>query len=311
VEAVLDAALALEQHIDVYKGLDRERFPEYVPEETLPVSGTFRTRYDRLSGETAERETMQRRRRTPIPPAPESDLLWFIARYAPELEDWERDIFLAVRKESFYFYPVFACQIMNEGWASFWQAKLLREADFLPQDLYLDAIKAHSDVVRPYAGERQVALSINPYHLGFVMWEHIVEHAGREQAGRIMREDDDFSFIRNHLDEGLAEKLGLFEYLAESDGRIEVKSKDLDGIREQILARKFNFGAPAVSVSQVHVDGALELDHDHRRDGRGLDRARAERVLEYIHRVWRRPVRLQTVDGAGAAATIEVDERES
>src|SRR3546814_13434040 len=62
----------------------------------------------------------------------ESDLLWFIARYAPDMEGWERDIFMAVREESFYFYPVFACQIMNEGWASYWHARLLREADFLP-----------------------------------------------------------------------------------------------------------------------------------------------------------------------------------
>jgi stage V sporulation protein R len=47
-------------------------------------------------------------------------------RYAPELQDWERDIFLAVREEAFYFYPVHACQIMNEGWASYWHARLLR-----------------------------------------------------------------------------------------------------------------------------------------------------------------------------------------
>jgi stage V sporulation protein R len=68
-------------------------------------------------------------------------LLWFIAHYAPELEDWERDIFGAVREESFYFYPVFACQIMNEGWASYWHARLLREADFLPHNDYVDMIK--------------------------------------------------------------------------------------------------------------------------------------------------------------------------
>jgi len=30
-------------------------------------------------------------------PHPEYDLLWFIAQYAPELEQWERDIFLMVR----------------------------------------------------------------------------------------------------------------------------------------------------------------------------------------------------------------------
>ena len=116
--------------------------------------------------------------RAPIPPQPERDLLWFIANYAPDLEGWERDIFLAVREESFYFYPVFATQIMNEGWASYWHARLLREADFLPQQSYLDAIKCHSDVVRPHRRGEQVALSINPYHLGFTLWEEIVKRDG-------------------------------------------------------------------------------------------------------------------------------------
>ena len=117
-----------------------------------------------------------------MPPHPEYDLLWFIANYAPELEQWERDIFLAVRAESLYFYPVFACQIMNEGWASYWHARLLREADFLPQPTYLAAIKAHSDVVRPFASGEQTALAINPYHLGFTLWEHIVDKHGMDDA---------------------------------------------------------------------------------------------------------------------------------
>src|SRR3546814_5946050 len=101
------------------------------------------------------------------------------------MEGWERDIFLAVREESFYFYPVFACQIMNEGWASYWHARLLREADFLPDDLYLDAIKSHSDVIRPYAKNKDVALAVNPYHIGFAMWEHIIrseEHTSELQS---------------------------------------------------------------------------------------------------------------------------------
>ena len=124
-----------------------------------------------------------------MPPHPERDLLWFVANYAPEMESWERDIFLAVREESFYFYPVFATQIMNEGWASYWHARLLREADFVPQQAYLDAIKCHSDVVRPVAAEQQVALNINPYHLGFAMWEKIVERprAWRRRAASCSR----------------------------------------------------------------------------------------------------------------------------
>ncbi len=49
----------------------------------------------------------------------------------------------------------------------------------------------------------------------------------------------------------------------------------------------------------MHVDGSLELVHDHEGDGRGLDLARAEKVLDYIARVWRRPVSLQTVGTSG------------
>ena len=47
---------------------------------------------------------------------------------------------------------------------------------------YVDAIKCHSDVVRPVAADQQVALHINPYHLGFAMWEKIVEKDGMDAA---------------------------------------------------------------------------------------------------------------------------------
>jgi stage V sporulation protein R len=185
---------------------------------------------------------------------------------------------------------------MNEGWASFWHARLLREADFLPQSLYLSAIKAHSDVVRPVAGDKQTALTVNPYHLGFSLWENIVEKQGIEAARQICREEDDFGFIRNYLDRDLAEKLGLFVYEAKKDGEVRVATRDIHALREAILAPKFNFGAPRVAVSELQADHSLVLLHDYQSDGRALDPERAAKVLEYIHRVWRRPVSLHTVD---------------
>src|SRR5712664_2811488 len=109
---------------------------------------------------------------------------------------------------------------MNEGWAPYWHARLLREADFLPQPLYLSAIKAHSDVVRPFASGEQTALAVNPYHLGFILWEHIVEKHGLERAREVMRDEDDFGFIRNCLDRELAEKAGLFVYEARPGGEL-------------------------------------------------------------------------------------------
>lgn len=308
VEAVLDAALALEQHIDTHRGLRRERYPEYTsePEERPSESDPFQSRFGSLPGQDVRVGRATERQRAPIPPAPEHDLLWFIAQYGPELEDWERDIFLAVREESFYFQPVFACQIMNEGWASHWHARLLREADFLEHNDYVDMIKTHSDVVRPYAADQQTALAVNPYHLGFSMWEKIVEQHGYERAFQIRAEDDDFSFIRNHLTQELAEELDLFCYEADPDGEVRVVESDINDLHETLLAPKYNFGAASVLASHVGVDGSLDLVHDHETDGRGLDLQRAERVLEYVHRVWRRPVRLTTINGEDKEKVLAV-----
>jgi stage V sporulation protein R len=304
VEAVLDAALALESHVDVGGELHRERYAEFAPERKQPSENAFQRRFRSLPGAPEPQQHEPGRVRAAIPPHPEFDLLWFIAHYAPELEQWERDIFLMVRAESLYFYPVFACQIMNEGWASYWHARLLREADFLPQPLYVAALKSHSDVVRPYAAGQETALAINPYHLGFTLWEHVVDRHGMARAREVMQEEDDFGFIRNFLDRELADKLDLFVYEASQGDEIKVLNRDLDAIREAILAPKFNYGAPRVAAIEVRSDGSLDLKHEHASDGRGLDLGRAKRVLEYTRRVWRRPVRLHPVNERLEAAEL-------
>lgn len=306
VERVLDAALALEAHVDTFKGVRREPYEAHAA-GPRPNGDEFAQRFRDLPGEDTAPVPGDAATESPsLPPRPEHDLLWFIANYAPELEGWERDIFLAVREESFYFYPVFACQIMNEGWACYWHARLLREADFLPQQDYLDAIKTHSDVVRPHASGDQVALAPNPYHLGFCMWEKIVEEHGIEKAFAIRETEDDFSFIRNYLTPELAAELEMFEYVARKDGSVEVVATEIDALRDAILGAKYNFGAPIVAAEQVDQDGTLHLVHDHESDGRGLDLRRTERVLEYIQCVWRRNVSLRTVDLRGAERVLSM-----
>jgi stage V sporulation protein R len=304
VEAVLDAALALETHINVNQPLHRPLFPEFVAPPAHAVDTPFEQRYTRLPGETASAPAKGPRVRAPLPPQPETDLLWFIANYAADMEDWERDIFLAVREEAFYFHPIFSCQIMNEGWASYWHARLLREAHFLPHDLYLEAIKSHSDVVRPFGSGEQLALSVNPYHLGFSMWEAIIDRHGMERARQICREEDDFGFIRNYLDQPLVDALDLFVYEQRKDGETRIANRDVALIREAILAPRYNYGAPTISVNRVAADGSLELSHDYLRDGRGLELPQAEKVIDYVTRVWRRPVTLHTVDFRGVVRVL-------
>ena len=271
VDAVLDAALAIEAHVDLQSPLHR-------PAPPCAAIGT--------------------------PPLPERDLLWFIARHCPALQDWERDILLAVREEALYFYPVYACQIMNEGWASYWHARLLGEAAFLPDALYLEAIRAHSDIVRP-CGDGQTALQLNPYQLGYALWEHIIDRHGLEGARRICRDEDDFGFIRNYLDQDFAARLQLFVHEQDKDGAAWLLTRALPDLHEAILAPRYNYGVPSIAALQVGAAGQLVLSHDHRRDGRGLALPQAMRVLGYLARLWRRPVELATVNERGGPVCLQ------
>ena len=93
-----------------------------------------------------------------IPIEPEDDILYFIIKYG-DMEEWEKSLLEFVRKETAYFLPQIETKIMNEGWASFWHYNILKELD-LPDELYLEFIKRHNDVIAPGYG------SINPYFIG-------------------------------------------------------------------------------------------------------------------------------------------------
>ena len=122
-----------------------------------------------------------------------------------------------------------------------------------------------------------------------------------------MREDDDFSFLRNHLTREIAEEMGLFRYQRQQNGPVKVVAADIDELQESLLLDKYNFGAPRVSVTEVRSDGTLVLQHDSQLDGRGLDAERARKVLEYVKRVWRRPVLLKTIDAAAKDVEFSAD----
>src|SRR5262249_61032327 len=103
--------------------------------------------------------------------------------------------------------------------------------------------------------------------LGVTLWEHIVDTHGLARAREVMRDEDDFGFIRNFLDRELADKLELFVYEASSGEEIKVANREVNAIREAILAPKFNYGAPRVAVTEMHNDGSLAPGHEHSTDG--------------------------------------------
>ena len=124
------------------------------------------------------------------PPRPERDLLWFIASYAPEMEDWERDIFLAVREESFYFYPVYATQIMNEGWASYWHSKMMTEKVLNASEI-IDYADNNAGVMATSPGR------FNPYKVGVELYRYIEDRWNKGRFGREWEECTDLDAKKN------------------------------------------------------------------------------------------------------------------
>src|SRR4029450_5433176 len=70
VESVLDAALALEQHIDVDKGLRRPRYPELVAQPGAPPNDEFSRRFAALGPDTGGPQPRGPAKRAPVPPPP-------------------------------------------------------------------------------------------------------------------------------------------------------------------------------------------------------------------------------------------------
>ena len=56
---------------------------------------------------------------------PEENLLYFLEKHAPKLEDWQAELLRIVRLLSQYFYPQRQTKMMNEGCATFVHYEIL------------------------------------------------------------------------------------------------------------------------------------------------------------------------------------------
>ncbi|BAS29050.1 SpoVR family protein [Limnochorda pilosa] len=101
-----------------------------------------------------------------FPERPVKDLVRFVAEESRVLEPWQRDVLFMVRQEMLYFWPQMETKIMNEGWASFFHVRLMRSLDLSEADA-VEFARMHAGVVQPSP------YSINPYLMGLKLFESI------------------------------------------------------------------------------------------------------------------------------------------
>lgn len=304
LERLLDAILSIEEHIDITPRIGRSvEQPggkrKLAAERTTPFDDLFE-----LEQRGSEEEPRDESPPKQFPSEPEKDLLGFLMEHAPDLEDWQRDVVAIVRQESIYFQPQRQTKVLNEGWASLWHARIMRELD-LPTDEYADFAQLHASVL---ATSRR---AVNPYHVGLKLLEDVErrwENPSEQDRERLrlpggqgtvkvfeMRElESDLSAIRTYLTRELVEDLDLYVYRLDG-GEWKIIDKNWERVRDNLVRRLTNSGIPYIVVQDGDYKRNRELYLKHCFEGEELDLPYLEKTLRYIYQLWGRPVHLETL----------------
>jgi len=179
----------------------------------------------------------------------------------------------------------------------------------LPQELHLEFLIRHTQVLRPSPG------SLNPYHVGMKVWEDIEQRwdhpsaedldnfgprkkTGREKLFEVREVERDASFLRRYLTEDLIRELNLFEYKSRGNEQVVSRVADEENwrqIKETLIQNVGTGTIPVIKVEDADYNNnrALLLKHDH--DSRDLQLEYAEKTLRYLYQLWGRGVAMETV----------------
>ncbi len=296
VELFLDAAHALAFCISNQKAIAQRAQPRNTPEAGPPREPPYAI-LQKPEPETADEPDR-------FPPEPVTDILAFIRDHRPELDDWQRDLLDIVDAEARYFLPQIETKIMNEGWASYWHHKLLTSIE-LPTDVHVEFLVRHNQVVCPHPG------SINPYHLGFVLWHKIEERHGPEALWAVRETDRDTAFLRRFLDVETMRELDLFSFEPKGDKLVVTEVADEDHweeVKRKLISQIGSGTNPVIRITDADFNRRRELYLRHAHDGRDLHLGYAERTLQHLFTLWGRRVLLETrVNGKPTRLAFDAD----
>ncbi|MFZ3131353.1 MAG: SpoVR family protein [Desulfosporosinus sp.] len=291
VEQTLDAVLAIQEHVDYRSHIGPRNLMKNEPKirkEQSKAGTQIETQIKRTSlpykdlwGDLLADEGNP-------PPQPEyEDLLLYIMMFAPGLEDWQRDIVSIVREESLYFYPQIETKIINEGWATFWHARIMHELELTDAES-LEFALMHSQVVQPSR------MGLNPYYLGVKIWEYLAEVKSNNELFELRETENDLSFIRNHLTRELVEELNLFNF-RKVGAHWQVTENEWEKVRDNLVQQLINGGHPRIVVLEGDYEGKGGLYLKHRHEGIDLDIVYLEKTLALVQFLWGKAVALETV----------------
>ncbi len=338
VEDLIDSCHALMNYgVDRYKrpypiSAEEERRRQKEREEHMQrqINDLWRT-IPRNQDKNSELDDSHR-----FPAEPQENILYFIEKHAPLLEPWQREVVRIVRKIAQYFYPQRQTQVMNEGWATFWHYTLLN--DLYDEGLVTDGfmfefLQSHTSVIYQPGFDSPYYSGINPYTLGFAMFQDIrrmcenpteedkrwfPDIAGGDWLSTVkfaMNNFKDESFILQFLSPKVIRDLKLFSILDDDrkDELLVPAIHDEDGYRtiRELLAAQYNLGnrEPNIQIWNVDRRGDRSLTLRHQQHNRKPLGESTEEVLKHLHRLWGFDVHLESLQDDQIVASHHIPPR--
>lgn len=254
---------------------------------------------------------------------PEENILYFIEKNSPILEDWEREICRIVRMISQYFYPQFQTKVMNEGFASFVHYHIMTELhnqQRIDDGAFIEFLKLHTSVLFQPTYDKPYYNGFNPYALGFDIltdvkrmcenpdqedMEEFPEIAGGDWRSIILDIVENYrdeSAIRQFLGPKIIKKWGLFRLHTEKSSEFYDitdihNNRGFRSIRNT-LAEQYEVGSmiPDIEIVNHNIKGdrTLELTH-HTFKGMTLNENDVLDVLDNIKFLWGYEVELTSL----------------
>ncbi|MBV8063406.1 MAG: SpoVR family protein, partial [Nevskia sp.] len=267
-----------------------------------------------------------------FPPEPQENLLYFVEKYAPKLEPWQRELVRIVRKTAQYFYPQGQTKVMNEGWATFWHYTLLHrlfDKSLVDAGFMLEVLASHTNVTAQRGFDQRGYGGLNPYALGFAMmcdikriceaptdedrawFPDIAGGDWRKVLDFAMRNYKDESFIGQFLSPRLMRQFHLFAVADhEKDDELVVDAiHNEHGFQRlrRLLAMQYNRDQQLPDIQVVRYDqgGDRSLTLRHLQTRKRPLTEEADEVLKHLARLWGFTVRLQTCDEKGVEVKVQ------
>jgi stage V sporulation protein R len=119
---------------------------------------------------------------------------------------------------------------------------------------------------------------------------------GREKIFQVRKIHNDLTFIDEFLTLDFVRQHKLFKFgFNPSTEYYEIETREFPRVKLQLLASLTNLGRPQIAVRDGNYRNRGELYLEHTYTGVELQMDYARDTLRYLHRLWNRPVHLETM----------------